>query len=248
MSKLNELDESTSPTKKYFKSKKSFNIKNGKNNIIYPIFYECIKFTDDDFWKNIFEELSYGKCPKSIYISGNNIYSTNKRKNFSYVIDNNNKNPEDVFNDIRDLLMNNTSICSTKDISKKKEQIKENAVVDNYSSWSEIKKKNIREIYIIKFVIRMKRKYDISWPAARQLYSIIQIAFLYKTQCSKDVIFTNGRIESINGIEYISETKTFINTYIDNDSPKDKNEVQDDGSKYLYYYWDRYVSSLLRVN
>ena len=44
----------------------------GKNDMIYPIFIDCMRYTDDIFWKNTFEELSYGKCPYGIYISNDN--------------------------------------------------------------------------------------------------------------------------------------------------------------------------------
>lgn len=223
--------------------------KNGKNNILYPIFADCIRFTTDEFWKNLFEELSYGKCPKSIYISNSTIYSSNKRKGFSYIIPMDGiKTPKEVFVEIRELLMNNTAICSSIDVSIKKEELREKQddEITNETTWSEIRKKNLREIFIVKYAVRMKKKHKLSWIAARHLYSLIQIGFIYKHQTSKDVNFRNRRIENIDGIEYDSELERFVNNFSENEPPKEKEEFEDN-ENYLYYYWDRFVSSMSKI-
>ena len=226
------------------KLKKAQNFKNGKNTIVYPIFSECTRYTSDDFWKNVFENLSMGKCPKSIYISNNTIYSSNKRKGFSFLIPNDNsKTPKEVFNELRDLLIENTSICSVTDVSMKREEIrkKQDDEITDKTTWSDIKRKNTREIFLVKFVVRMKKKYKLDWYATRHLYSMIQVAFICKTQTSKDVNFKNKRIESIDGIVYDEDKHVFINKFADNDIPQEKEDIDTDN--YLYYYWDRYVSS-----
>ena len=241
-----------SDIKKNKKDKKSIQIfKNGKNTILYPIFSECKRYTTDDFWKNLFDDLSIGKCPKSIYISNDIIYSSNKKKGFSYIIPTDNtKTPKEVFTELRELLINNTSICSSLDVSKKKEEIRkkqEEEILDDISdetTWSEIRKKNTREIFIIKFVIRMKKKYKLDWCSARHLYSLIQLGFIYKTQTSKDVNFENKRIENIDGIVYDEEQKIFVNEFEKEELLVD--DEKEDTDKYLYYYWDRYVSSVSR--
>lgn len=229
------------------KGKKEVHVfKNGKNTVIYPIFAECTKYTSDDFWKNLFDELSIGKCPKSIYISNGTIYSSNKRRGFSYIIPvHNSKGSNEVFTEIRELLINNTSICSAVDVMAKKEEIREkhDDEINNKTTWSEIRKKNLREILIIKFVVRMKNKYKLSWHVSRHLYSLIQIGFIYKTQSSKDVNFKNRRIESIDGIVFDEDQKLFVNEFLDNEVPKEKEEIEDTNN-YLYYYWDRYVSAM----
>jgi hypothetical protein len=223
--------------------------KNKKNTILYPIFAKCTNYTTDEFWKNLFDNLSIGKCPKSIYISNCTIYSSNKRKGFSYIIPTSDvsgsDNPENIFTELRELLISNTSICSSTDVSIKKKEIREKQEDDitNTTTWSEIRKKNLREILIIKFVVRMKKKYKFDWKKSRDLYIMIQIGFIYKTQTSKDVNFKNKRVDSIDGIVYNEEKNIFVNEYTNNEIPKEKDELDDDDN-YLYYYWDRYVSAV----
>jgi hypothetical protein len=222
--------------------------KNKKNIILYPVFVKCTQYTTDEFWKNLFDNLSVGKCPKSIYISNGTIYSSNKRKGFSYIIPTSNvsglNDPQNIFIELRELLIRNTSICSSIDVSIKKKEIREKQEDDitDTTTWSEIRKKNLREIFIIKFIVRMKKKYKFDWNKSRDLYIMIQIGFIYKTQTSKDVNFTNKRIDSIDGITYDEEKNMFVNEYIKNELPKEKDEL-DGNDNYLYYYWDRYVST-----
>ncbi len=217
-----------------------------KCNIVYPIFSECVKYTNDEFWKNLFDDLSLGKYPKSIYISGGTIYPSNKRKGFSYIIPTNeDKSPQEVATELRTLLIENTSICSTTDISEKRKELKEkNLNVDeitNETTWSKIKKKNIREILIIKYVIRMKEEHKLNWEQTRGLNSLIQMGFIYKMQTSKNVHFNNKQIQKIDGIVFDKKSNQFINEYIDNEIPIEKDENEENENNYLSLYWDRYV-------
>lgn len=223
--------------------------KPSKNVVAYPILLECSKFFIDEFWKNLFEEMSCGKCPKSFYISNNTIYSSNKRKYFSYII------PKDrpaslVSQEIKELLVTNTSLCSIQDTQQRQDHLIqkfENNITDE-TTWSSIRKKNIRELFIVKYVIRMKELYNLNWENTRHLYTIIQLAFIFKTQSSKDVVFKNQRIESINGIVYNENKGHFTNKFARNEISKDREDLSDNmGDTYLYYYWDKYVITLTKL-
>ena len=234
------------------KSKESLNFDISRSSYKYPIFRDCIKCTTDDFWKTLLDDLSQGKCPKSIYISNGTIYTSNKRKGFTYIIPD--KVPEDktiqnIFDEFREIIIENTAICSTVDISKRKKELKEkNSSVDeitNDTTWSEIRKKNIRENFLIEYVLRMRKEFKMNWIATRHLYSIIQLGFIGKTQISKHVHFSKKSIQKIEGIVFDKKTNGFINTYINNDIPQEKEE-EDTDENYLSYHWDRYVLSTIK--
>ena len=73
-----------------------------KRDIIYPIFLKTIQYTEDIFWKDTFENLSYAICPSGSYISKGFLCSSVKGKEFVYkFID---KEPERIYNDIYGLL------------------------------------------------------------------------------------------------------------------------------------------------
>lgn len=225
----------------------SSSFKLNKPRLPYPIFSKCKEYTRDEFWITIFEELSQGKTPKVIYISGDVIYSSNKRKNFSYPIpQENEKSPEEVFRELKELLINNTSLYSSIDLEQKKKKLIPHYLsneINDDTTWNEIKKKNLREVFIIKYVIRMKIKHNLTWNSARLLYSTIQLSLECKTHTSKDIIFHKKEIEKIIDIEYDKGKKCFVN----NREYEESNE-EETNKKYLYLFWDKYVSNFVKTN
>jgi len=66
----------------------------------------------------------------------------------------------------------------------------------------DVYKKNMRDILIELYVIKMKNKYLLSVAQAGQLLSVILIAIIFKVITSKDIEFENGCITHINGIDF----------------------------------------------
>lgn len=212
-----------------------------KNQIVYPLFYKCLQYIQDPFWYDVFENLSIGKCPSCIYISKNAIFLSNKKKNFLYSIPGDSEDPKAVFNEIKELLINNTPLCSNIDTqNQKKERVKEAVEED---SWFKIRKKNEKELHIIKYVLREKTKYNLDWNKARSLYSLIKLAFIYKTQTSKDIVFEKNKIKSIRGIEYDEQTGMFVNKFIHKTSQTEEETTKN----YLFFYWDKFLLSTVKT-
>ena len=63
-----------------------------KKEIQYPIFLKIANQMEDTFWKYIYEDMSYAKCPYGIYIQGDFLCCFMKEKEFSYRLDE--TNPE----------------------------------------------------------------------------------------------------------------------------------------------------------
>jgi hypothetical protein len=217
-----------------------------KQKAIYPIFLDCCRYTTDEFWREIFENLAHGKTTKFCYIANHVIHASNKRKNFSYTIprkidpDNIEPTPEYVFHELRKLLMTHTSLASVLDVRNKKTRKKDN--LQEITTWAQIKKKNIRDIFIVQFVVRMRDEFKLDWIASNNLYTMIHLAFLFKLQNTKDVVFDEGKIESINGIDYDPETSQFVNRYTQDD--KCSAETNSDTQNYIRYYWDKYAKTM----
>ena len=55
-----------------------------KRDIIYPVFLKTIQYTEDIFWKDTFENLSYSICPNGSYISKGFLCSSVKGNEFVY--------------------------------------------------------------------------------------------------------------------------------------------------------------------
>jgi len=174
-----------------------------KKEIIYPVFLECCQYTNDIFWENVFEDLSYGKTPYGTYITKDFFCCNYKDKEFSYKIEKN-KEPEQLYNDIFNLLSKKLGLLSQRDKIKNKIDFYniEEEIKEGRKSWSSIRKKNIKDLLIEKYVIDMKNQHSLSVKQAKYLLSIIFIGMVFKVITVKDINYENGKISNIEGIEF----------------------------------------------
>jgi hypothetical protein len=210
-----------------------------KKDIVYPIFIECLRFTEDIFWENIFEDLAYGKTPYGTYISKDFLCCKYKKKDFSYKIER--KDPEILYKEVYNLLANKLGLLSSAEKIKKKKMITdlETNLKNSGKNWIDIKKKNIKETLIELYVTKMKNKYFLSISQARYLLSIIFIAIVFKVITNKDIEYENGVIHNIKGIDFIKKQiiveKDLYNLEV-SFAPEivlDKNLMVDSWEKYL---------------
>ena len=115
----------------------------------------------------------------------------------------------------------------------------------NTVDWVSINRKNIKELYIEKFAIDMKNKFNLTITQTRYLIDIIFIAFVYKIISPNDVIIENGVIKNINGIKVTSKGVVLVRNLYDirvNLSPEiviDKKLMSDE--------WNRYLANLRKL-
>lgn len=173
-----------------------------KKEIIYPIFLECCQYADDTFWENIFEDLAYGKTPYGTYISKDFLCCSYRKKEFSYKIEK--KDTETMYKEVYTLLTKRLGLLSQREKVKKKKaftELEEN-IKDSRKNWGDIRKKNMKELLIELYVIRMKKKYSLSVKQAQYLLSIILFALVFKVIKADDIDYSNGRVNSIEGIDF----------------------------------------------
>lgn len=210
-----------------------------KKDIVYPIFIECLQFTEDIFWENIFEDLAYGKTPYGTYLSKDFLCCKYKKKDFSYKIER--KEPKILYEEVYDLLANKLGLLSSEEKIKKKRLFNEleTNLKDSGKNWVDIKKKNIKETLIEVYVTKMKNKYSLSIAQARYLLSIIFIAIVFKVITNKDIEYENGVIHNIKGIDFIKKQIIVekdlykLETSFAPDIVLDKNLMADSWEKYL---------------
>lgn len=210
-----------------------------KKDIVYPIFIECLQFTEDIFWENIFEDLAYGKTPYGTYLSKDFLCCKYKKKDFSYKIER--KEPKILYEEVYDLLANKLGLLSSEEKIKKKRLFNEleTNLKNSGKNWVDIKKKNIKETLIEVYVTKMKNKYSLSIAQARYLLSIIFIAVVFKVITNKDIEYENGVIHNIKGIDFIKKQIIVekdlykLETSFAPDIVLDKNLMADSWEKYL---------------
>jgi len=210
-----------------------------RKEIIYPIFLECCQYADDTFWENIFEDLAYGKAPYGTYISKDFLCRNYKKKEFNYKIEN--KEASKMYDEVYSLLTKKLGLLSQKEKVKKRKAFidAEESIKESRKNWSDIRKKNIKELLIELYVTRMKNKHSLSIKQARYLLSIIMISLIFKVIVAEDIDYRDGSIHRIEGIDF---TKNHI--FIERDLYKfevsfaphivlDKKLMSDNWEKYL---------------
>lgn len=210
-----------------------------KKEILYPIFLECCVFAVDNFWENIFEDLAYGKPPYGTYISKDFLCCGYQKKDFSYKIER--KDPEQLYTEVYKLLSGKLGLLSPQEkiSQQKKFDTYENSIRISRDSWTSIRKKSTKELFIELFVTRMKNEHSLSLKQSRHLLEVILMAMVFKTIESGHVNYSNGAIQSIDGITF---SKGKINIAYDlynldittvAELPTDKKLMSDNWTQYL---------------
>jgi len=169
---------------------------------MYPIFLKCIDYIGNDtFWKETFEELSYGNCYQGSYINKGFICSNVKGKEFIYkFID---KEPDRIYQDVIKLFKEKLNIMSKNDrkiLIDEFEEVEKNLKSIKNTDWVDIKKKSLKDILLQNFLIKTKKIYELSDYQLKKLYNSINLGLMLKSIKNTDIIYDNGEIREIKGI------------------------------------------------
>lgn len=174
-----------------------------RRDVIYPIFLKCLPFVEDEFWKETFEELSYGNCYQGSYISKGFLCCSVKGKEFIYkFID---KEPQRIYQDIAKLLKEKLNIMSKNDrkiLISEFEDLEQQLKVLKQTEWNDIKKKSVKDILFQNYLIKHKKEYELRDSQIRCLYHTIMLGMMLKSIKNSDIIYHNGEIEEIKGISF----------------------------------------------
>jgi len=208
--------------------------------IIYPMFLECCQYAEDKFWEKIFEDLAYGIYPYGTYNNKGFLSCSYKGKEFSYKIER--KDPKLMYEELYNLFRNRLGILSQKEKLKKRldfHKVEEN-IKNSRQKWSDIRKKNIKDLLIERYVIQLKNKHSLNIKQTKYLLSLISLSILFKIIAPKDIIYENGEIKDIKGIE-ISKGKIILKHSIYNVKSSESPKVTT-STKKMSDNWDKYVS------
>lgn len=216
-----------------------------KKEILYPMFLECLEYATDNFWENVFEDLAYGKSPYGTYISKNFLCCNYKNKEFSYKIEN--KNAEQLYNDVYNLLTKKLGLLSVRDKLNKKIDFFniEEELKNTRKNWNSIRKKNIKDLLIENFVINMKNEYSLTISQTKKLISNIFIGMIFKIINVKDINYSDGEIKSIQGIRFETNKVIFEKDIYDIENEYRKCILVD--KSLMSDNWDRYLNCLNKL-
>lgn len=166
--------------------------------LIYPCFLTCLEYIEDDYWKNIFEDLSFGITPQGTYISKNYLISNIKTKEFVYKI-NIDLDAETLFMDVYTLLSDKLGLKSLNEIEEYKNNIE---LETTYNSWNSIKKKSIKDSIIMNYVNTKSEQFNFTTQTSKRLLNTINLGIMLKFINTKHITYENGVINEIEGFIY----------------------------------------------
>ena len=212
--------------------------------VLLPIFLKCCHYLQDPFWIYIFEDLAYGRCPYSIIIQNDCIYSILKNKEFTYSFKE--KSPEVISKELSDILGTKLHMLSQQDHFRFRTKYQEDMknFMDTLSNWNDIKKKNLRYLLLEQFTLSKKQQLDYSIAFTRKLYSLIFIGIQFKTILSKHIHYYNRHITHIDGIKcYNKYIACSYNIFLSKNTSITSSKSKHNISK-IYHHWKRYLSTL----
>lgn len=216
-----------------------------KREIYYPIFIECSQYAIDTYWENIFCDLAYGKTPYGTYMSKGFLCCSYKKKEFSYKIEK--KEAKVVYTEVYDLLTRKLGLLSSVDRIKKKRDLAvlENNMKESRKSWSDIRKKNIKELLIELYVAKKKSEFSLTLQQVRFLLSIIYVAIVFKVITADDITYENGKITRIDGIDFTKHQVFFERELYSIETGFSQHIVVD--KKLVSETWEKYIEELKKI-
>jgi len=171
-----------------------------KKELLFPFILKCCSATTDIFWKSIFEDLAYGVCPMGTYISKDLLISCIKGKEFTFVL----SDSEGLYNDLYSLLNVKLGIFSNKEYKEKLAifQSFQDKIKNDNECWAKIRKKNIKDLILDKYIIENMKKYSLGYSLIKKTLALIYLSLQFKLIGNKDIEFIQGKIVRINGIDF----------------------------------------------
>lgn len=172
-----------------------------KKTIFYPIFIKCLSFINDPFWRFVYEDMAYGKCPYGLYLQKNYLCCSVKNKEFTYKLEPE-KETEEIYNDTYHLLKFRVGILSEKEKLIQREKVLRNRLSLKKDEWQNVKKKMIRDTLLENFVLNKSNQFLLSMNVSKKVLSLIIIGLMFKTLNSKNIIYSDGFIQDITGFVF----------------------------------------------
>lgn len=156
--------------------------------------------TEDIYWKSMLKDLSYGITPFGVYIENDTICNKFKGKEFMYSF--RDKSDEDIYKNILHLFKTRLQLYSKLDVLHQQKNIDTVLDFSMYKEWKDIKKKNIKETFIRKYVLDLKDKYKLNLVQAKKLLRLILVSISFQIITNHDITYSyeNG-ITNIKGID-----------------------------------------------
>jgi hypothetical protein len=140
-----------------------------KNSLEFPVFLKVAEYAQTDlFWNRIYMDFAYGVLPYGVVINDGVVYKKN-RLHYSFE----GKSPSLIFTELTQLMQ------SKLDLSSKLDRLSDQYIY-HQMEWKDIKKKNIKELFIENYVLTLKNKYALSVKQTQLMHRFLVIQMCFR--------------------------------------------------------------------
>lgn len=182
--------------------------------VIFPIFDDCKTFTLDAFWRDEFTKLACNRFPMGMRydaVHHNLVLKLDGRK--TEVVALPEDSPADTFQIIMKILKGKYDMRSSRDLKVQKKAIEDamrKREVDMDCDFKNIKPRHLKDQLIMDHLFDLKSKHRLTNTEFKYLVSVVQLGFQFRSLSPNDVIYADGVVSDIQGLEFDEENRVFI--------------------------------------
>ena len=190
--------------------------------VVYPLFSDCQDYTLDQYWRDVFFNCACNKFPRGMrYDSRSNSITIRPAEGDRITTETiilESRNPENVYLSMMDIFQNILRLRSSSDLRSQKKACNKDddtgsPLTNLDCEWKKIRPRSVQDNLLMKFARRMEIEYELSEKDGRFLWTLIRVGFhSKKLSRSEDVIYSDRRIERIEGLEFDDDLGEFILT------------------------------------
>ena len=210
--------------------------------LLYPIFEECKKYTLDSYWKDILSDCSINRFPMGARYDPKRNTLTIKTKSHSSVHALPTE-PVELYTVLVKIFREELGLKSDREVALQRDKLERIIEARNNAKegeWKKIKTKLIRDEILMEFTEKLCKEYKLSGTETRKLHSLISLGFQFKSLISDDVVYEDGQITEIRGLEFDEKKKKFFLSsppIIPNKSDRSTNKDK------MYSFLDKFIRS-----
>lgn len=174
--------------------------------IVHSIFKKMSEQTNNDFWKQIFEQCSIGKFPKNTSYKDSKLVFR-KGKQISMMDFDENVDIEEAIELALKFFKHSGLINTSNEENQLNDKNVDDMEIEIYNSWKDVKKKNVKENLLSSYMLKLKRKLNLTPKEFSLLESKISLANLFKYINYSTVIMECGKIKEILGFNVITDSR-----------------------------------------
>lgn len=214
-----------------------------KKDISYPVFLKIAMQMDDTFWKYIYEDMAYGKCPFGIFLEQNYLCCFIKGKEFSFKM---NYDSPNLIEDIHHMMKEKAEILSEKEKIQKKEKF----LRDQKKNQSVISKKCSRDNLLQDYILENAKEHEIGIDICRRVINFLFVGFLLKLLDLRHITIHNNHISNIQGIQFEKRKILITNNFLYDKNFKLSNNIfiEEENKKGIQTLWQGFLSDTTKLS